>query len=174
MPIFALFQGISAKSGLAEPLSTDWCRIDSLTWGVDRPAAGAARPTGAEVSLGIANVERVRVTKPTDGASTYLFAKAIAGNLVGGVTFALTDGASNKTTVCFKLDQAFIVAANLTADGGGAPRETLEIAFNKIAMAVLTPGGVQLCTWDLTTAKPWPAAAQAFVADPRWGIRVRG
>jgi type VI protein secretion system component Hcp len=170
MPIFGLFQGISAKSGLTEPFSTDWCKLDSLSWGVDRPGTGIA---AQEISRSIAQIQQIFLTKATDGASSYLFAKAIAGNAVGTVTLAITESGSNKTLVAFKLDAAFVTSAQFSADGSDAPREELAISFNKLALAVWLPSGIQLCTWDLTANKPWPDAAQAFTADARWGVRVK-
>lgn len=173
MPIFGLFQGISAKSGLTEPFSTDWCRLDSVSWGVERPGQGAAPIAVSEISRSIAQIQQISLTKATDGASSYLFAKAIAGNAVGTVTLAITESGSNKTIVAFKLDAAVVTSARIFADGGSGPREELALAFNKIALAVWLPSGIQLCTWDLTAQRPWPEAAQAFTADARWGVRVK-
>jgi type VI protein secretion system component Hcp len=170
MPIFGLFQGISAKSGLTEPFSTEWCKIDSLTWGVERPGQSIAVH---EISRSIAQIQQIHLTKATDGASSYLFAKAIAGNAVGTVTLAITESGSNKAIVAFKLDAAFVTSARVFADGSSGPREELALAFNKIALAVWLSSGIQLCTWDLAAQRPWPDAAQAFTADARWGVRVK-
>jgi type VI protein secretion system component Hcp len=173
MAIFALFQGISAKSGLAEPFSTDWCRVDGINWGVNRAVADTARAGAQDVSLGIANLQRFHLSKPTDGASAPLFAKAIGGSVIGSVIVAIANDGSNKTEVAFKLDRAFIVSAQFASAGGDSPREELEIAFSRLAMGVLTPAGMQFSTWDVVQNKPWTEAAAAFSVDTRWGIRVK-
>ena len=171
MAIFALFQGISAKSGLAEPFTTDWCAVDSVTWGVNRAGANTANTGAQAASLGIANVQCVHLSKGIDGASTQLFAKAVAGTVVGSVIVAIVNDASNKTEVALKLERAFVVSAQFAGDGGG---EALELAFSKIAMAVLTPSGMQFTSWDVLQSKPWTEASAAFTVDTRWGIKVKG
>ena len=172
MPIFALFQGVSAKSGLAEPFSTDWCTVESLNWGVDRAVTGTAGVGAQDVSLGIANLKRMQLSKMTDGASTQLLAKAIAGTILGSIIVAITDSASNKTVVAFKLDRAFVVSSQFAA-ADDSPYEALELAFSKVAFAVLTPAGMQFTSWDIVQNKPWTEASAAFSVDTRWGIKVR-
>lgn len=173
MAIYVLFEGIGGQSGLAEPFGSDWCKVDSLSWGVDRVLPSAGRPGAQEVRPSAATLRNVNLRKPADGASSELFRKALAGTAIGAVVLAITDGTSNKTVRALKLDNAVIASVELVGDGSSAMQEQLVLAYSKIALAVLLPTGLQLATWDITANKPWGDAARAFAVDTRWGIRVK-
>lgn len=173
MAIYVLFEGIGGQSGLAEPFGSDWCKVDSLSWGVDRVPSGTARPGAPEVRPAAATLRNVNLRKPADGASSEIFRKALAGTPLGAVALAITDGAGNKTVRALKLDNAVIASVELVGDGSSAGQEQLVLAYSKIALAVLLPTGLQLATWDIAANKPWADAARAFTVDTRWGIKVK-
>ena len=161
MAIYAFIQGLSAGSDLSAPLSSDWFRVGSLSWGARQQAA-----TGGVL-------EDVVLSRQPDALSPTLANRAITGAPLGVVLISVTEPDGKKCVSGFKLDGACVNSWSVTTDDSGAMQERLALSYRKIAQAMLIAGQLQLTAWDRNTNTPWNDAARSFYIDPRQGIRMR-
>ncbi|MEN9675062.1 MAG: hypothetical protein RIS76_958 [Verrucomicrobiota bacterium] len=156
--------------------STDYFKLNSLSFGVNRdnfePLAGGT----ADVNIGIGTLQSVRLTKTLDSASAILMRKAISGSSVGlikiyFIKFRTVDGASVPYVyLAYQLDNVFVKAWSIASEGETSPTEAVELYYDKIMMATATLNTdgtlvVWEARWDRVKSKPWSEAPSLIPAD---------
>lgn len=140
---------------------TNWISIDSAQWGVGRGIGTAG--AGKDRDTSTPSFSEMTFSKPTDIASTMLFAQAAYGKKIGDkavVHWLQTGGdGGNQLYLTLELHEP-LISSYSSSSGGDRPTESFSINFTKLIFkySQFTSGGAKTDAdpkgFDLKTGKP--------------------
>lgn len=140
---------------------TNWISIDSCQWGVGRGIGTAG--SGKDRDTSTPSFSEMTFSKPTDIASTQLFAQATYGKKIGDkatVKWLQTGGdGGNQVYMTLELHEP-IISSYSSSSGGDRPSESFSINFTKFIFkySQFKQGGDKVDAdpkgYDLKTGKP--------------------
>jgi type VI secretion system secreted protein Hcp len=111
-------------------------------------------PVGGGVGSGKVSFSSLNLMKVPDATSAALFTAVATGQHFAQVTFTAQWGtAASAATFSFKLDDV-VVESIQQSGGGGAPSESLSLAFTKVTWKYTDPSGTTDGSWDLIANTP--------------------
>jgi type VI secretion system secreted protein Hcp len=160
--ILLQFKGDVIKGDSIIDGHTSWIAISSAQFGVGRGISSTTGGSDRETST--PSFSEVSLSKPTDCASTNLFAQAIYGMKVADtctLDFIQTGGADKSVQVYMQIILTNpIISSYSISSGGDRPSESFSINFTKIVYKYTqfktggTPTKSDDKGYDLTTGKP--------------------
>ncbi|GAA6166720.1 Hcp family type VI secretion system effector [Sessilibacter corallicola] len=161
MAIYMNFNSNSPKGNVTAQGYEDWIEVDHFSFGVGRginmePGAMANREATRP------SISEVTVSKNLDAASGGLFKQSVTGDegVVVEIHVVQTGASSVEKYATYTMQDVIISSYSITAAAGGAPQESVSLAFSRIEADLTHADKTHKNTtnmrvgYDLTTATP--------------------